>query len=326
MEEDTVVKIAGLAKRFGKTSILKDINLDIKKGESFGIVGVSGSGKTTLMKVMVGFLIPDGGEVLFKTREVLKSVHKYTEEAKMAFGFAAQEPSFYLELKVGENLDHFGALYGLPREERKQAIDKLLKKVDLIEAKENLSIKLSGGMRKRLGLVASTIHNPPIFVLDEPTADLDPYSRKQVMNFIKDINKEGSTVIMASHHLDDLEEMCDRIAIVHKGKVLKVGTPDELKDIYLKDKVIELKTSSQDYGVLKEKLTFRNIKIEDVKEEGKRLIVKTPDAVTTLAFLLNAVKKSGDELKDINIQRPSLNDVFESMMKKERVSDDKGSA
>lgn len=317
MEEDVVIKVDGLSKKFGKTTILKDINLEVRKGESFGIVGVSGSGKTTLMKVMVGFLIPDGGEVLFKTREVLKSVHKYTEEAKMAFGFAAQEPSFYLELKVGENLDHFGALYGLPREERKQAIDRMLKKVDLIEAKDNVSVKLSGGMRKRLGLVASTIHNPPIFVLDEPTADLDPYSRRQVMDYIKSINKEGRTVIMASHHLDDLEEMCDRIAIVHKGKVLKVGTPDELKDVYLKDKVIEIKTGSQDYGMLKERLISRNFKIEDVKEEGKRLVVKTPDSVTTLAFLLNEIKRSGDELKDINIQRPSLNDVFESMMKKE---------
>lgn len=317
-EKETILKVNGLTKIFGKTTILKDISFEVKKGESFGIVGVSGCGKTTMMKVIVGFLMPDMGEVLFRTREVLKSVHKYTEEAKMAIGFAPQEPSFYLELTVRENLDHFGALFGIPREERKETIDKLLKKVDLLEAKENLSIKLSGGMRKRLGLIASTIHNPSIFVLDEPTADLDPYSRKQVMKYIKDVNQEGKTVIIASHHLDDLEEMCDRIAIVHKGRLLRVGTPEELKDVYLKDKVIELRTEKQDYEPLKKAVTEeKEAKIEEIKEEGRRLLIKTQDAVTTLTLLMTAIKKSKDELKDISIQRPSLNDVFESMMKKE---------
>lgn len=317
-EADIILKVDNLGKIFGKTTILKGISFDVKKGESFGIVGVSGSGKTTMMKVLVGFLVPDVGEVLFRNREVLKSVHKYSEEAKMAIGFAPQEPSFYLELTVKENLDHFGALFGIPREERKQAIDKLLKKVDLLEAKENLAMKMSGGMRKRLGLVASTIHNPSIFVLDEPTADLDPYSRKQVMKYIKEVNKEGKTVIIASHHLDDLEEMCDRIAVVHKGKLLKVGTPDELKDIYLKDKLIELRTEKQDYEAMKKALDeSKEAKVSEIKEEGKRLVVKTQDAVEALAIIMATIKKSKDELKDISIQRPSLNDVFESMMKKE---------
>ena len=317
-EEDIILKVDNLGKIFGKTTILKGISFDVKKGESFGIVGVSGSGKTTMMKVLVGFLVPDVGEVLFRNREVLKSVHKYSEEAKMAIGFAPQEPSFYLELTVRENLDHFGALFGIPREERKQAIDKLLKKVDLLEAKENLAMKMSGGMRKRLGLIASTIHNPSIFVLDEPTADLDPYSRKQVMKYIKDVNKEGKTVIIASHHLDDLEEMCDRIAVVHKGKLLRVGTPDELKDLYLKDKVIELRTEKQDYEAIKKALDEdKEAKISEMKEEGRRFFVKTQDAVTALTIIMAVIKKSKDELKDISIQRPSLNDVFESMMKKE---------
>jgi len=317
-EDNIILKVDNLGKIFGKTTILKGISFDVKKGESFGIVGVSGSGKTTMMKVLVGFLVPDVGEVLFRNREVLKSVHKYSEEAKMAIGFAPQEPSFYLELTVRENLDHFGALFGIPREERKEAIDKLLKKVDLLEAKENLAMKMSGGMRKRLGLIASTIHNPSIFVLDEPTADLDPYSRKQVMKYIKDVNKEGKTVIIASHHLDDLEEMCDRIAVVHKGKLLRVGTPDELKDLYLKDKVIELRTEKQDYEAIKKALDEdKEAKISEMKEEGRRFFVKTQDAVSALTTIMTVIKKSKDELKDISIQRPSLNDVFESMMKKE---------
>lgn len=316
-DDDIIVKIANLSKKVGNRYILKDINLDIKKGESFGIIGVSGSGKTTLMKVLVGFLLPDSGQVLFRTREVLKSVHRYSTEAKRAFGFAAQEPSFYLELKVMENLEHFAGLFGVPGIERKQTIEKLLKSVDLWDARDNLTIKLSGGMRKRLGLIAATIHNPPIFVLDEPTADLDPYSRKQVMKFIKDINKQGKTVIIASHHLDDIEEMCDRIAVIHEGKVLMTGTSAELKKNYMKDKNIEIRSASGDYSDIKENIIKQDLNIREVREEGKRLIVKTEDVVSALTYIINTLKRSKDELLDISIERPTLNEVFEDMMKKE---------
>lgn len=322
-DDNTVVRISNLNKKAGKCYILKNINIEIKKGESFGIIGVSGSGKTTLMKVLVGFLLPDDGQVLFRTREVLKAVHRYTQEAKKAFGFAAQEPSFYLELKVIENLDHFGSLFGVPSVERKQTIEKLLKKVDLWEAKDNLTVKLSGGMRKRLGLIASTVHNPSIFVLDEPTADLDPYSRKQVMKYIKDVNKEGKTVIIASHHLDDIEEMCDRIAVIHDGKILMTGTPAQLRKNFMKDKKIEIHTASEDYSMIKERIKSRDFDVKDVKEERKRLTIKTEDAVTALAFVMNEIKKEKQELLDISVEKPTLNEVFEDMMsQKQNVSED----
>jgi ABC-2 type transport system ATP-binding protein len=269
------------------------------------------------MKVMVGFLLPDGGQVLFRNREVLKSVHRYSNEAKKTIGFAAQEPSFYLELKVNENLDHFASLFGVPGAERKQLIEKLLKKVDLWESRESLTMKLSGGMRKRLGLIAATIHNPSVFVLDEPTADLDPYSRRQVMRFVRDINDEGKTVIIASHHLDDIEEMCDRIAVIHEGKILMVGTPAELKKNYMKDKRIEIKTASEDYSNIKENIINLGLNLKEIKEEGRRLVVKTEDVVTALVYMMSIIKKSKDELLDISIERPTLNEVFEDMMKKE---------
>jgi len=313
-DDNVIVKISNLDKMVGKKYILKNINLDIKKGESFGIIGVSGSGKTTLMKVLVGFLLPDGGDVLFKTREVFKPVHKYTDEAKKAFGFAAQEPSFYLELKVTENLEHFATLFNVPGIERKQMIEKLLKKVDLWDARDNMTMKLSGGMRKRLGLIASTIHNPEIFVLDEPTADLDPYSRRQVMKFVKEVNQEGKTVIIASHHLDDIEEMCDRIAVIHDGKILMTGTSAQLKKDYMKDKKIEIQTASENYQNIKDNLINLNLDIKEIKEEGKRLIIKTEDVVTALVYIMATIRKGKDELLDISIERPGLNEVFEDMM------------
>lgn len=315
--DNVIVRISNLNKKAGKRYILKNINLEFKKGESFGIIGVSGSGKTTLMKVLVGFLLPDDGQVLFRTREVLKPVHGYMQEAKKSFGFAAQEPSFYLELKVIENLEHFGSLFGVPGVERKQTIEKLLKKVDLWDAKDNLTIRLSGGMRKRLGLIASTIHNPSIFVLDEPTADLDPYSRKQVMKYVKDVNKEGKTVVIASHHLDDIEEMCDRIAVIHDGKILMTGTPAQLRKNFMRDKKIEILTASEDYSRIKENIRKSDIKLREVKEERRRLIVKTEDTVTALAFIMNEIKKGKQELIDISIEKPTLNEVFEDIMQKE---------
>lgn len=318
MTDDTIVRISNLNKKVGKRYILKDINLDIKKGESLGIIGVSGSGKTTLMKVLVGFLLPDYGSVLFKTREILKPVHRYAQEAKKTFGFAAQEPSFYLELKVMENLEHFAGLFGVPGIERKQTIEKLLKKVDLWESRENLTMKLSGGMRKRLGLIAATIHNPSVFVLDEPTADLDPYSRKQVMRFVKAVSDEGKTVIIASHHLDDIEQMCDKIAVIHNGKILMTGTPNELKKDYMKDKKIEIQTVSEDYSFIKENIKNLDLNIKEIKEERKRLIVKTEDVVTALVFVMSIIKKSNDELLDISIEKPGLNEVFEDIMQREK--------
>jgi len=319
------IKIKGLTKKFGKSIILDDLNLDVYKGEILGVIGASGGGKTTLLKTMVGFILPDAGEVLFLRKNMMQSVHSYVKDARRTIGFAAQEPSFYLELKVMENLEHFGTLFGIKKDERKKNAERLLKAVNLWDVKDSSSVKLSGGMRKRLGLCTATIHDPSVFVLDEPTADLDPFSRKLIMKFIKDSNKEGKTVIIASHLLEDIENLCDRIALIHNKKIIKIGTPDELKGLCGKFKEVVIETRSKNYDKILSRLVDREGNIINKAIEGKKLVIKTKDAEDMLNTILNIIKKEGEELIDINITKPSLNEIFDSLLeiKKDDKKDEK---
>ncbi len=312
-KELPILKIASLSKKFKGKTVLNDINLDIRKGEIFGIVGESGSGKTTLLKTLVGFILPDNGSVMFEQRDTFKNVHSTSRDAKLLFGFAAQEPSFYLKLSVQENIEHFGALYGLSKEERKQNAERLLKLVNLFDARESLAVKLSGGMRRRLGLLTATVHKPEVYVLDEPTADLDPYSRKLIIHFIRHINEQGKTVIIASHLLEDIENLCDRVGIMYNGKMTMVSTPDDLKKIYAKHKLIEVEAKPKKYDNIMKKLKDTKLKLTDMYVDNKKLYIKSEDPESLLAKLLSIIKDCNQELIDINISRPTLAEIFEDI-------------
>ena len=295
-------QVRGLKKRFGKNVVLDDLNLEISEGEIFGIIGVNGSGKTTLLKILVGFYKPDEGEISYNGQKLSRALKTIKKE----IGFTTQESSFYPKLTVEENIRYFGALYGIDNRTIDINVERILTLIELQDERRMLSENLSGGMQRRLDMACSLIHDPKVLILDEPTEDLDSLLRRGILRLIKKINRLGTTVIITSHLLDDVETLCDRIAILNNKRVVRVGTVEDLREMYHRKEEIHLELASGNYENI-----IRNLNIDDfIIDEGK-LVIFTNKAEETLHSILHIVENDGDKLIYVDIRKPSLKEVFE---------------
>ncbi len=223
-----LLEFNGIEKRYGKKEILKDLSLKIKEGEIFGLIGRSGEGKTTLLKVLIGMAHADKGQVYFE-RTLLPTDPLYLRRKT---GFATQENTLFEELTIAENSYYFGTLYGLKKKEIRESLQELLVLLEL-KGFENLLVKqISGGMKKRANLLVSLIHKPRLLVLDEPTVGLDPLIRKNIWKYIHKINESGTTIIVTSHILEEIEKNCSRIGVLSKGEIVAVGTVEQYHETY----------------------------------------------------------------------------------------------
>ena len=229
-----LIQLKEVTKEFNNKIILDNVSFSIKEGDVVGIIGQSGSGKTTILNSLIGFYEPDEGEITYQLdiNKKRKPLHKNLKEVKRKFGFAAQVSSFYPKLTIKENLYHFGKLYGVKTKILKKNIRNLLEFTELQEYGNQLSEHLSVGMQKRLDLSCSLIHNPKLLLLDEPTANLDPLLQKEILHLIDHANRQGITIIIASHHLNDIEKICNQIVLLKKGKIVAQGTVNEVKKPY----------------------------------------------------------------------------------------------
>lgn len=308
-EDANFIELQSITKSYNKNVVLDDISFSIPKGSIFGIIGRSGCGKTTLLNIIIGFLKANKGKVLFNNKNIFKDM-KNVEEL---FGFATQDFSFYDTLTIKENLEYFGKLYGLNKDEIKRRIETLLNLVELGDAENKLAIELSAGMRRRLDIACSLIHAPKVLLLDEPTQDLDPILRKGIVKLIKKIKETGTTVVITTHLFGEIDYLCDQIAILNNGKVAKVNSPGELADDITKNKMITLETSSRNYKKL-----MNNIKkikyIDHIIESENRLIIHTPKPQKVLDDVVKIVKRHKDQIIFIQLSKPSLDDIFESIV------------
>lgn len=312
----TIIKVNNISKNFGKREILKELDLEIKEGEIYGIIGMSGSGKSTLLNIMADLVKPDKGEVYYKLSEKDKfcKISKKPALIKKAFGFSFQAPSFHSMLTVKENLEHFSTLYGIPKKFGIQNSDMLLKLVELSEAKNVLGKDLSGGMQKRLGFACSLVHSPKILFLDEPTSNLDPLLRKETWNILKKINKKGTTIIISSQLLTELDDFCDRIAILDGGRIIKEGPVDKIKKDYCAETEIHLESTPGNYKKIIEELNKSKSKFSKIINHETKLIIYSINAEKTLHNLIHIIEKLNEELIDIDLKKPSLAEVFESLI------------
>ncbi|MES1214379.1 MAG: ABC transporter ATP-binding protein [Bacteroidota bacterium] len=192
------------------------LNLQIKKGDRFGIFGPNGAGKTTLMNLMTGLLNYEAGSIQMSGHEIKNHKKSFTK----LFGFVPQDFSFYHELSPSENLEFFGAWAGLGKQEIKQKIDELLTILGLQDVRNKPVQKFSGGMKRRINLAISVMHNPSILFLDEPTVGVDVQTRHAIIGYLKELNKKGTTLIYTSHQLNEAEDLCENIALIDEGKII----------------------------------------------------------------------------------------------------------
>jgi ABC-2 type transport system ATP-binding protein len=319
---EPIFRIKGVTKVFGHKTILKDISLDVNHGEIFGIIGASGSGKTTLLNIMIGFLKPNTGDVLFrqdhlldlKKAYVFRSVFQKPEDVKKIYGFASQAPSFYGSLTVKENLVYFGSLYNLTKDAIATNVETLLNLMGLKNSEHLLAKNLSGGMERRLDIACSLIHDPKLLILDEPTADLDPVLRNHIWELVKKVNKKGTTIIIASHHLNEIEALCDRIAILRDTRLVDVGSPDKVKMRFTRKQEILVQCYPGNYEKIIAGLKHK--KITEAEKRGGEMVIHTKMPKKVLEELLHILDELNEQLVDIRVSKPSLDDIFILMSEK----------
>lgn len=216
---DIVVSVKGLTKKYGRKKAVDDISFDVKKGEIFGILGPNGAGKTTTLEMLEGMRKIDSGQASIAGMDVSTNQHGI----RSIIGVQPQTPSFEERTKLTELIDFFAATYG----ERVDAI-KFLKDLQLEDKANSYPEQLSGGQRQRFSIAAALVHGPKVFFLDEPTTGLDPQARRNLWSLIRNIRKKGVTVIITTHYMEEAEVLCDRVAIMDKGKIIALDTPHKL--------------------------------------------------------------------------------------------------
>jgi len=308
-----LIRLKEVTKEYRKRPVLQNVNLVIEEGDIFGVIGQSGSGKTTLLNLVAGFIEPTDGEVVYFSqishRE--KDLHKNLHRLKKHIGFTPQHNSFYPKLTVKENLWHFGRLYGMDKETLATNIRNLLNFTHLIDNQDFLAEHLSGGMQKRLDLSCSLVHKPKLLILDEPTSDLDPTLQKEIIHLLQEVNKQGVTIVIASHHLDSIESICNKVAIIHQGKVHSNGLLDDVRKPYLRDHFTIRVRSSEQKQLLISKL--RVLPMQKLVDKGDSLLIYPTNVDETVRNLLRIVREENLYLHDLDLRKPSLNEIFEKI-------------
>jgi ABC-2 type transport system ATP-binding protein len=223
----SLISLRGLTKRYGEKTAVDQVSLEVRGGEIFGFLGPNGAGKTTTIKALVGLLQPTSGEVLVAGFDV----QRQPIEAKAASGYVPDEPNLYPKLTGRELLRFVGDLYGLDSGRVDRRIDELLRLFDLEAAADNTLDSYSHGMRQKASLAAAIVHDPRVLVLDEPTVGLDPKSARLIKDILRQMADRGAAIFLSTHILEIAERMCDRIGIIHQGRLIASGTMDELRAI-----------------------------------------------------------------------------------------------
>ncbi len=221
---ESAIKVERLTKKFEDKLALDNLTLTVAKGELFGLLGPNGAGKTTMISILCGLIKPTSGTAQIHGYDIEKDMQKVKE----LIGVCIQETAIYPYLTGKENLELFGQLYGLNKKTIKERSTMLLEKMALTEDAKRLTTKYSGGMKRRLSLALALMNDPQLAFLDEPTVAMDPQSRRAVWDFIKAQKTQGKTVILTTHHMEEAEELCDRVGIIDHGKLIALGTPKEL--------------------------------------------------------------------------------------------------
>jgi len=304
------IKVEKVTKRFGDVVALNNVNLDIPQGSYFGIIGLSGSGKTTLLNTIIGFWKPTKGNIFFNGI----NVHKHRRFIDREFGFATQATSVYPFLTVEENLSYFGRLYGMVKMDIKNRTEILLDLIHMTGTNNILAKELSTGMLRRLDIACALIHNPRVLMLDEPTEDLDPVLRKELLALNKRINDNGTTIIMTSHMLDEVEAVCSKIAILHNGKLIEVDSPERLKNKYSQNEEIHIITYPGNYDKLMKR--FRKLDVRNIILKSKKIVLYTPDSGKVLHDILAIINENNEKLVDLKVNKPTMEEVFEYITKR----------
>lgn len=297
---EPVLELEGVRKRFGRIEALKGVDLTVRRGEFFGFLGPNGAGKSTLMKILSGFIPADSGSVRIEGREVTQ----HDREARRTCGLVPQEIALYDSLNPLENLKIFARLNGVPRPAARDQGRELLQAVGLWERRHDRVKDFSGGMKRRLNLVVSLLHDPAILLCDEPTVGVDPQSRNAIFAFLEERNREGLTVLYTTHYMEEAERLCSRLAIIDHGQLLACGRRESL----LADAGCRQELVVEAHPLAEEVLAALR-EFADVRETASRYQL-TPRAEGSLSRIFAVLEKAGIADQQLHLRAPSLETLF----------------
>ncbi len=302
--KQSVVKIENLVKRYGDLIALDHFSLDIREGEIFGLLGPNGSGKTTTINCLLALLSFDKGDIEIFGKKMTPTSY----EIKQEIGIIMQNVAVFDELTVYENIDYFCGLYISDREKRKQYVEEAIQFVGLDEFRKFRPKKLSGGLLRRLNIACGIAHKPKLIILDEPTVAVDPQSRNRILEGIAELNRNGATVIYTSHYMEEVEQLCTRIAIMDRGRKIAEGTTDELKRMIRNTETITIEALALTDEIVKTVSELPHV--YDTAYDGTKFTVFCSGGKHNLLRILGVLQEHSVSIGLVFSERPTLNDVF----------------
>lgn len=301
---ETVVKIENLVKRYKELIALDHFNLEIQKGEIFGLLGPNGSGKTTTINCLLSLLKYDKGSIEIFGQQMTPDNY----DVKRRIGIVMQNVAVFEELNVYENIDYFCGLYIKDKTLRRQYVEEAIEFAGLGEFVKFRPKKLSGGLLRRLNIACGIAHKPELIILDEPTVAVDPQSRNRILEGIVELNQKGATIIYTSHYMEEVEQICTRIAIMDKGKNIALGTSDELKSMIRNSETIKIHIPALEDSMLEEIMGFEHL--YQAEYTDGLLTLSYDGGKHNLIRILDYLKSKDVSFGKVTSEQPTLNDVF----------------
>ena len=295
-----------LTRRFGDFVAVDKVSFEVAKGEIFGFLGPNGSGKSTTIRMLTGILAPSSGGGTVAGFDVMTQA----EQIKAHIGYMSQKFSLYEDLTVEENIDFYGGIYRIPIKTRNERKAWVIEMAGLKDHRHSRTANLSGGWKQRLALGCAVLHEPPVIFLDEPTSGVDPLSRRRFWDLIYELSGKGVTVFVTTHYMEEAE-YCDRLGLIHRGELIAIGTPEELKTQLMQDQVLNLQCERpQDAIEMLEAITA----VKEVALFGSGLHVVVHNAATASHDIREALLAADVRVDRIESINPSMEDVFVSLV------------
>jgi ABC-2 type transport system ATP-binding protein len=303
------IRIQDLTRTFGGLRAVDGLSLSVREGEIFGLVGPDGAGKTTTMRLLTAIMAPTSGDAWVMDKHIVRDGEAIKEE----IGYMSQRFGLYPDLTVQENIDFYADIYGLPSKGRADKVDRLLSFSNLTPFRKRLAGNLSGGMKQKLGLACALIHTPRVLFLDEPTNGVDPVSRRDFWRILYQLLREKVTIFVSTAYLDEAER-CSRVGLIHRGRLLASGTPDEVKSL-MRGTILEIRSPSPRRATA---LLRQELQADSVGLFGDRVHVVTPDPDRAATRSEEILSRAGIGFAGMRRIEPALEDVFISVLAQEK--------
>ncbi len=304
------IEVENLTKRFGEIAAVDHVSFSVRRGEIFGFLGPNGAGKTTTIRVLTGVLKPDEGRARVAGYDILENSIK----ARQCIGVVPEVSNAYIDLSAWDNLMLIGMLYGVPKRERTESAKKLMKDFNIYDVRHRLVRGFSKGMRQKLLLCMALINDPEILFLDEPTSGLDVESARLLREKIQQYNREGKTVFLSTHNMEEADRLCHRIAIINHGRIATIDTPDRLKMKSMELQYIEVLFEEP----VAPEVFLKHPDVSRALAEGNKLRIYTANPSDVICFIVDLARRCETRILSLRTMTPSLEDIFMKLIREHK--------